>query len=175
MKPCFLFLVHYFFLYSCNLRNFKSNKQLKTKPKRKRKGGKTRKELDRREVKSFLFAMEIASSIVGEVVELAVDSVVRLLGYLFCYSRSIKDFKKVSSLKITTNDRELQVKEASDKGGSILEAVTVWLNQVEKIPKGSEKFINEEIDAIRKCIDECAQICGTVAMLEERLRRRQKL
>lgn len=68
--------------------------------------------------------MEIAASVVAKVVELAVDPVVRQLGYLFCYTRNTKEFEgQVQSLKIRRDDIESKVKEASDKGDSILKGV----------------------------------------------------
>lgn len=98
--------------------------------------------------------MEIAASVVAKVVELAVDPVVRQLGYLFCYTRNTKEFEgQVQSLKIRRDDIQSKVKEANDKGDSILKRVVVWLKDVEKIPEESENFITEEINANRKCVN----------------------
>lgn len=120
--------------------------------------------------------MEIAASVVAKVVELAVDPVVRQLGYLFCYTRNTKEFDgQVQNLNIRRDDIQSKVKEASDKGGSPLKSVVEWLKKVEKIREESESFITGEINANRKCVNGMCPNLWHRYYVSRELRRRQKL
>ncbi|KAM7489514.1 hypothetical protein LguiB_026998 [Lonicera macranthoides] len=99
-------------------------------------------------------AVEIASSIMGKIVEHLLAPIERQFGYLFCYNRNIENMRsQVEKLKDKRLGVQGEVETAIRNNETIKDDVSAWLKNVNSIEDAAQQIFEDKEKVGKGCLN----------------------